>query len=759
MFYVLRLKLLHLIILLVFTLLTFGLTYPVIFRVNSAVFSVYGDPLLTTWILAWDVHKLFSDPLNLFHANIFYPHRNVLAYSENLLASSLLVAPVLKISQNPILAYNVIFLFSFIFSGFGTYFLIWYLTQNPYAGLLSGIIFAFSPYKFSHLGHLHLLSTQWLPFCFLFLHRLLETNRWKYLFLFWLFFILQTLSSSYYALFLSIALVVWVGSYWILSKIVDRGPKIENKELHYSILYRLSPILYPLPSLRNKLGCFVILSILILYPVSYPYFKVQEEMGFARGLGEVKTFSADLQNYLGVAHYNRLYGPFLVRFAKMEAILFPGTLALMFAVFGFIRNFRKSALFPLVGAYGILVISAAILSLGPELHFFGLRFDGPYRFLYNYVPGFKGLRVPARLGVIVSFGISVLAGYGFLSLFSGLTQKVVRKGLLSYGPFLVTITLAVFLIIEYHSAPIPLYKVATGNQVPEVYRWLAKQEGDFPILEFPVQDDLYDYWKESPYLYFSTYHWKKLINGYSGFSPPATILLHQLVKDFPNKVIIQALQRLRTKYLIIHSDVYSKHYLARLLRNLDNFKDYLVFKEKMDEAYIYEFKNLAETDQNLKVSEFMSLNDTNLIPAEIEAIRTNYNMKEASLSFDGNLGTRWMSATPQNSDMYVEIDLKTVTSVNRVLFDMGPSFLEYPRRCLIEVSVNGIQWEPVSLLPGSLLHLFESALQTPKNPQYQLVFTQPTLARFIRVLQIGQDDLWGWAIHEVQVYEAVKDLP
>ena len=703
------------------------------------MFAAYGDPLLTTWILAWDVHKLFTDPQNLFQANIFYPYKNVLAYSENLLASSLLAAPILILSRNPILAHNGVFLLSFILSGFGTYLLVRHLTCNPYAGLFSGIIFAFSPYKFSHLGHLQLLTTQWIPFCFLFLHRLLETHRWRDLFLFWLFFILQALSSSYYALFLSFSLGIWLVAYGLISR--------RNF----------------LSSLWSKLGGFVILSVLVLYPVSRPYFKVQEEMGFTRTLEEVKLFSADLKNYLGVPHFNKLYGKVLVRFAKTEAMLFPGTLALLFAGLGILLVIRhlkwkapslERSLFlksvPIIGAYGSMIISAGILSLGPQPHFFGITFEGPYQILYHYVPGFQGLRVPSRWGMMVSFGLSVLAGYGVLPLLRNPGSSERNKKYLSFlrAPFLVCGILSALLVMEYNTTPISLHKVPVGEQVPEVYRWLAKQEGDFPIFELPLQSNLQDYWREAPYVYFSTYHWKKLINGYSGFSPPLAILIHQVMEAFPDETSLQILQRLGTRYLIIHSETYPPWYVRRLLQDLECFNDRLTLREKFGEAYLYEINGLKGGLENRK--------PVNLSPRslqEIRVARSNYNSEEAELAVDGNLKTRWTTKIPQKPDMYFELELKNISPVSGVLLHMGSSMPEYPRQFQVEVSTDGTGWEPVNLLPGSLLSLAESAIQTPKHPRLNLAFVQPLETKFIRISQTGQDKQWAWSIHEIQVYK------
>jgi len=115
-------------IFLFYSLLTLILTHPLIFNLASAVPNDIGDPLLNTWILAWDIHALLANPLNLFQANIFYPLPNTLAYSEHLFSSALLAAPLQLITGEPVVTYNVSLLLTFPLAAFGMYLLAKHLT-------------------------------------------------------------------------------------------------------------------------------------------------------------------------------------------------------------------------------------------------------------------------------------------------------------------------------------------------------------------------------------------------------------------------------------------------------------------------------------------------------------------------------------------------------------------------------------------------------------------------------------------------------
>src|SRR5206468_3705619 len=116
-----------------------------------------------------------TDPLHVFDANIFYPHRRTLSYSESNLGAGALAIPAYWLSGgNPYAAHNSVVLLSFVLSATGMYYLTRYLTGDRRAAAVSSICFAFSPYLFAHTAHIQLLMTAGLPFSMLAFHRLAD---------------------------------------------------------------------------------------------------------------------------------------------------------------------------------------------------------------------------------------------------------------------------------------------------------------------------------------------------------------------------------------------------------------------------------------------------------------------------------------------------------------------------------------------------------------------------------------------------------
>jgi hypothetical protein len=154
----------HLLALFLYSGLTLVLTYPAIFRLKVAIIGDFVDSFLNTWILAWGVRKITGGAWgSLFDANIFFPYKNTLSYSEHLLGVALTAVPIQLGFNDPLVTFNVSVLITFVLTALSMYFLVWYLTRNGYAAFFSGLLFSFFPWRIGHIAHLQLLSAQWLP--------------------------------------------------------------------------------------------------------------------------------------------------------------------------------------------------------------------------------------------------------------------------------------------------------------------------------------------------------------------------------------------------------------------------------------------------------------------------------------------------------------------------------------------------------------------------------------------------------------------
>src|SRR3990172_6212645 len=66
------------------------------------------------------------------------------------------------------IAYNIIFLLTFLLTALATYWLVYHLLGERLPAFIAGVLFAYCPARWGHLGHTQLLSTMLIPVCILF---------------------------------------------------------------------------------------------------------------------------------------------------------------------------------------------------------------------------------------------------------------------------------------------------------------------------------------------------------------------------------------------------------------------------------------------------------------------------------------------------------------------------------------------------------------------------------------------------------------
>jgi hypothetical protein len=209
--------------------------------------------------------------------------------------------------------------------------------------------------------------------------------------------------------------------------------------------------------------------------------------------------------------------------------LFPGLLAVTFAAVALWPPWSAVRV-----AYAVGLVFAVNLTLG---------FNAPtYRFLYEHAPPFRALRIPALAVILVGFSLAVLAGVGIARVSARIKAPGVRA--------LLTLVCGVTVLIEGDSTPMHLTMVPTAP--PAIYAELLRDKGAGPpaiIVDVPMlvgEDQLY--------MYYSTFHWQRLLNGYSGFFPPSYLRLAGLMHRFPDHASLAALRARGARYAVIHGE-------------------------------------------------------------------------------------------------------------------------------------------------------------------------------------------------------------
>jgi hypothetical protein len=563
-------------------------TWPQAAHLSGAMADLW-DAKLSAWILHWDYAQTLRDPGNLFQAPFFHPSRYVLAFSENFYGAAVFGFPLLAGGASLVFNYNVLLLLGMFLSGLSAWALARYVTNDPGAALVGGVVYAFLPYKLSQLAHFHMEWGPFLPLVFLFLLRYLDGGRRGDAVRLGVAFAWNAIACIQYAFFTGFLIVIVLG--------------LEAFRAGTS---------------RRRIGGAVLaifLGFLAFLPFAIPYEKASKLYGMRRTIGEMTFFSAKPGYFLSAGERNKFWGPLTARWRGPEGDFFPGLIPLVLAGIAVVRLRRaapshapeaeisperlKAARMLDVGC--VLLLGAWIAArLIPNLRIGPLSLGDPgrvqvfltmailtrlalafpkrgryrsladffestrldrrvllllivgfagilvslggntpyYRFLFqSFGSVFRAIRVAGRGIVLFQVALAVLAAWG-LSLLSR------DRSLRARGAWLAgTIAL---MTVEYRAFPILMFEY-DSSAVP-AYEWLCATSIEGGVVEWP-----FGFPYDCEYTFRQAEHDKPLINGHSSFAPKPYENLYALFHRRPiSDAIWPALAELDAKVLVYH---------------------------------------------------------------------------------------------------------------------------------------------------------------------------------------------------------------
>jgi 4-amino-4-deoxy-L-arabinose transferase-like glycosyltransferase len=130
---------------------------------------------------------------------------------------------------------------------------------------------------------------------------------------------------------------------------------------------------------------------------------------------------------------------------------------------------------------------------------------------------------------------------------------------------------------------------------------------------------------------------------------------------------------------------------------------------------------------------------------------SNDNGREAIRAIDGKIKTRWTSGRPQVPGMSFRVDLGQPEKIARIRLRLGDSYRDFPRRAEIRFSLDGLRWEKAVPLNNPVYWTGEKLFKDYRSGETDLVFREAP-ARFVEILQTGQDSVYYWSIHELELF-------
>jgi hypothetical protein len=487
-----------------------------------------GDSVFILWVLKWGVHQIGMGLPDVWDANIFFPTRGTLAFSDHLLGPAAQLALFLKIVPNAIAGFNFLFVSSYVACALAV---CWVLRRSGLswtAAVLAGWMYAFSSFRLSQMAHLQILIAQWIPLTLWFWDRLLARRRALDAALFLLFYLLNLTGGCYFAYMIHFPL---------LAILVCRAIAERRALLSWRSLRVLLPV-----------GLAAAAAVALLF---LPYVRISRAQDLSRSGREIETYSAGIASYFSPSRENcyfgagadrfldRVFGDSADLFRRPENELFAGFLPTLLFFVGIAgsaiaawRGRRQGSVDPWVLG---LVLSGLIC--------FALSFARFYVPLARMIPGLSGMRVPARFYAFVSLTLVFFAACGVDLLLRRLPGPRSRAA--------VALVLAAGLAVELAPRRLDWQPLPREEELPRAYTWIRNEPSVKALIELPLFADS----RENRYLYNSTVHWKPIANGYSGYLAESYVELADHIPYVPHRDGLALLRGMGITHIVVHADI------------------------------------------------------------------------------------------------------------------------------------------------------------------------------------------------------------
>jgi hypothetical protein len=637
-------------------------------------------------------------------------------------------APVIWLTGNPVLAHNLAELGSYVLAGGGMYLLARSLWGRPDAAVLAALAFAFAPHRVLQASHLQVLMSGWMPISLWGLHRYFWSGSLRALAVFAGAFALLGLSNGYFLYYFSIpAGLVAVCE---LARTGAAGAAAQRFRMPWRRIAELAG------------AAAAILA--AIAPAACAYLRVRQTLGLRRTLDEMASFGAAWPDYLRIPDGLWVWSGIL-KVGIGERMLFPGlTIVVLTALAGL--TLRRSA-WPgavpkparwgwHVGIYAGILGLALWLCAGPEV-------AGPYRVLLHVLPGFDGLRVPARFIVVVALALSVLGSAGAAWLFGRLRPRAAVAA---------AVVLGAAITLEGYGGRMHMVPFRHDQQTrARLNAWL-RTEPPGGVLELPIIGPAFEP-LTLVHQYNTLLHGHPIVNGYSGYGYALQDFLGGWASPLkePEALpdVMDGLRAIGVRYVVLHRSAFAgRPELGwpdpdRLVDAIDRATGQL--GPRFDDAVAW---TLGPPRPRVPVAE-SSLSAMRIADWTLTASAKPDLLRFA---FDGDLYTSWSSGAPQAGREWIRLAFSGAPDIGRLVFlTYVHGVGGYPRG--LEVEGETPDGSRITLYSGSFLPPLLEGLSTGTAGSPAVLDLPSNRVRALWIRQTGRSAAWQWSVHELQVYE------
>jgi len=283
-----------------------------------------------------------------------------------------------------------------------------------------------------------------------------------------------------------------------------------------------------------------------------------------------------------------------------------------------------------------------------------------------------------------------------------------------------------------------------------VYSWLAGDRAR-ALAELPVRGEGLVR-EETVEMYFSTYHWKPIIEGYTAYPSLLTRVLRRLAAQFPSAASLQAFQRIGVDTVVVHQGrPVGQELYARLPGAVD--AGFL----RREVRFAGPGARLFESDAD---EVYRILDAPAVAPAPFPAGHRrrdpawHYRSKvgDASPAGDGDLSTAYRVARPLVGDEFIEVTFGGPLRVSGLVLPLRWDSV-FPTRFRIAARDQAGGWVEVARFDDAhALQLLDRLLADPARAALGFDFAEREAWGLALLPDQGGHSFDGWSIPEIEVW-------
>ena len=366
---------------------------------SSSFYLDAGDGFQNVWNIWWVNTSLGQSGSSPYYTTMLHaPHGTSLIPQTMNIINGLIAIPLMNVfGFSLVQAVNFAVVTAFALGGLFMFWFIYKLVKSYWVGIIAGGLFTFSSFHFAHaIGHMQLITLQFIPLFLLAFWTLLEKVRYRHALLAGgaLFLVLL---SDYYYLFWCIIL----GAMWFCWKLYQKELKLNKQNIRVLIVFALFSGILVLP----LVGSLVMLS------KSDPLQGSHNATQFGLDLlSPVIPGGSWYWGSLTQGYWNRL------QFTAETSVFFGfGLLTVLAVAFYKMILKRKDIKTPnWLYFWWIVFVVFGVMSLGPRLTIFGKTLDRvpmPYALVERLFPTLKISGMPVRWVLVVLIAAIVISSY------------------------------------------------------------------------------------------------------------------------------------------------------------------------------------------------------------------------------------------------------------------------------------------------------------------------------------------------------------